>query len=360
MSREVVGDAPQVAGTGAPAATPGAGSAVRAPVIPDLQAAAAGAPDAPAPARDCEPAAAPEPPQTTDPGPTVEPRPQSPAKEPPDGAPAQPNRRGRRARPATRAGILAALALAGGLLGWVSFGSWQAAGYPRGDVVAVTAAVTGTSGIAGDIDPTRARLTVTVLNGGPATIRVVGHGPASPNTSVIGLDPPGLRIGPGQTGLVSADVAVRCGSAEQLSLPDLRIRTPAGGQRPLRPAGGSAALTEVCSGGPAPLEPLGFGRYRPVGDRLSVALLSPTGRPQRVLGVRAGGIRLTSPSLPVTVTNIGREILLVAPDSCPRAWELGGIPTRLEIDMGTAGTDELSLGSPLASWILRTACAPGT
>ena len=97
--------------------------------------------------------------------------------------------------------------------------------------------------------------------------------------------------------------------------------------------------------------------------QLTIRLSSPTGRPAQVSAIRAGGVRLITTPAAVSVTGASpTRVRLTAPRSCPKQWQVTGVPSVLMLDLaasasGSTTTLQLRPGPALASWLLATSCA---
>jgi hypothetical protein len=260
-------------------------------------------------------------------------------------------------------GVLALLTFTGGYLGQ---GSWRVGA--RAQAPVISAIATDVTGGAGSRQPIRVQVTIAVANDGTDQIQVLDPGTTAPGVTVVGLDPRVLTVPAGRVRQVNADIALNCDRPDPLALPALRVELIDGVQRRLE-VGGSGVLLEACSRAVAAVRPLAasIGRAQasgPSDPRLAIMLTSPTGRAVDVSAVRAGGVSLSAEPRTVSVAGTGpATVRLSAPRSCPEQWRVNGIPGALAFDLapappsGSVTTVQLSLGTPLTSWLLATSCA---
>ena len=130
-------------------------------------------------------------------------------------------------------------------------------------------------------------------------------------------------------------------------------------------------LLKACSSAAPELRPLtATMTAASKGDRATVQLASPTGRRTDVLAIRVGGVALQmSPTRPTIAGKAPTAVQLTAPTTCPRQWQVVGLPNVLAIDLtqapGGGGppsptvdsiTTRLPLGLALTSWLLAASC----
>ena len=300
--------------------------------------------------------------------------------------------------------ILGVLILLGGVIAGYAGQSLVAIGAPAD--VTVTAGVIGNSGGAGSVQPVRVRLQVGVVNSGDARVRVVGGYNDTLTSSIRGLLPSTLDVPGGTTGQLTLDLAVQCTWPSGLTLPTLRIEEPNGEEAEL-PVSGGSALTDACARGSAQARPVttlaayrtpeakvvpkettavpggsegsgakgsgtannevladgGIGR----GDRLTLELASPSGRPVEITRFQAGGVtlhqvssnRVRSAGDGSLLAGTGATTINLAPPAtCPAQWLSGGLPSAVVAELTDGATPSIAVGRLLPQWLLATACPP--
>jgi len=264
---------------------------------------------------------------------------------------------------------LAVAVLAVSALGGWMFGAGRRVVVP--DVAPPVAAIVTTAiAIGGQTEPAEVRVTLRIINDGPQELWLVGSAPGQAGVSVVALDPRAAQIPPRGSTDVEANTEVDCAKALPLIMPALIIQTPEG-QRYRVQVPAADALIQACAGGVRSTLPLTATAQATSGKQLRVTVRSPTGRPTRVVRLRAGGVVLAAHPLPFLVADAAQQILIEPPAACPAAWRNGGIPLDLDLDVEVGvnlsgdllasgpepATVRTPLGVPLVNWILDTACA---
>jgi hypothetical protein len=228
---------------------------------------------------------------------------------------------------------------------------------------AVRAIVTDVLGGAGDRQPAKIQVSVTISNDGAQEVQVSGPAGSSDGVDVQWLGPGVLIVPAHQVRELNADTLLNCARPAALALPALRLELNNGDQRELR-VGGSGALLEACTQAGPGARPLAVSPEHQIADgQFTIRLSSPTGRPVRVTAIRAGGVPLRGTGLPVQIAGpASGQVRLSAPDSCSIPWLVTGIPTSLTFDLapdsptGSTASLDLPLGPQLASWLLENSC----
>ncbi len=269
---------------------------------------------------------------------------------------------------------LGLLALAGGaVFGWTASDAWG--GSSVHDVAARgTAASATVVMMSGRFDPQgQAHLDalIRVVNLGTLPIGITGWEVAYLAAQTDSVSPVPLTVEPGQSVLVRLAGRLVCTSPLPLSLPALTVRRADGSNRPLAIDGASAELARSCSGGRRAGQSLELVSARRDGARLRLVLDVPSGRTVRVLAMSAGTVVLTGRPLPGEVDGQTRTIWLDPPAGCAVPWRTQGIPRGLEVTLtGVADRAEvagvggsvmhLDVGYELSRWLLDQACTGRT
>ncbi len=272
-----------------------------------------------------------------------------------------------RLRPDPRQRVVAAVlgaALVGTSAGWAGASSWYASQNRDASLnsYAASAVVTRVTRTNDGPQRTSAELSVQVDNLGGISLRVSSAQPGYQAGTITDLTPQPLRVPPRSSHALAVGVAVDCSSPQQLGLPPLTFTSPDGVDHTVDVDGATQALADLCNGtpgGPAVLEVLGV---RHDEQRLRISITSPTGRATDVRAVYAGGVQLHADPFPVTIAGMSSALWLRPPDRCPSEWANGGFPRTLDLDIvsGSTATIEITVGYPLARWLLDRACGQAT
>ena len=255
--------------------------------------------------------------------------------------------------------LAAAVAMLVLVSGWTAYRLTSPPGDPaRGVVAAVTGATSAAVSGASTLPTRRALLAITIANPGTDTVTADGYAFTSRSSGAVGLDQPTAHVSPGERVEITVDVAVDCGRAAPLLLPDLVIEESDGGRREVPAVGAVAALMDICESGPSPGRPLTVVGTHRDGDTLVVGVAAPSNRRTVVRSIRATGVVLDAGALPLRVDRRGEELRLTPPPTCPRAWREDGIPQYLDVEIDTEGPSisRLPVGKPLTSWVLDVVC----
>jgi hypothetical protein len=305
----------------------------------------------------------------------------------------------------SRSAIIGSLVVACFAIGFAGQGHWRIGARPAS--AAVSAVALEAIGGSGGRQPVRVLVSIAVLNEGADPIRVLGTADGGAGVDPISLDPLDLSVDGGQVGRLNATLALDCRAPHTLRLPDVRIARLDAVRHTIA-VGGSGLLLEACARSASRTRPLAITNIRQDGGQLVLDVSSPTGRPARISAVRAGGVPLPAADLPLDVVSPA-TVRLDAPRGCPREWLVGGIPSTVDVDLATppptappttappttgapttgapttappttatasgparaspapsthaegmppvpVATLQLSLGSPLVTWLLDTAC----
>lgn len=226
----------------------------------------------------------------------------------------------------------------------------------RGVVAAVTGA-TAAVAPAGDAGH-RVLLTIAIANPGSESVRVDGYAPTTRSSAATPVDRPTAHVGASETVEITVDVNLRCTAAAAPSLPRLVLAEEDGGRRAVTAVGAVSAFTDLCAEGPLTGHSLvSTGSHRE-GTDLLVDVASPAGRRTAIRRIEAAGVQLDAGELPVGVGRRPVTLRLRPPTACPSAWRQDGIPTRLDVEVDTGGPAAVRVvvGPELARWALDVGC----
>jgi hypothetical protein len=315
-----------------------------------------------------------EPPRTTS---TLPPRPAGPVRLAPggtDGIGGQPGGLPRQRSPRRSRVLVSALGLLA-LIGGAAFG-WTASDAPGAgnvgdDVTRGTAASATVVTMYGRFDvqgQVQLDTLVRVVNLGRLPIDITGSEVAYLAAQTDSVSRVPLMVEAGGSALLRLASRLACASPLPLSLPPLTLRRADGLNRSLALDGARAELTRICSGGRASgrsLQVVSAGRD---GERFRVMLDVPSGRTVRVLAMSAGNVALTGRPLPGDVDGQVRTIWLDPPTACAVSWRTQGIPRALDVrETGVTDRAEvagvggsllhLDIGYELSRWLLDRSCS---
>lgn len=256
--------------------------------------------------------------------------------------------------------------LVGAVCGWLGWRGW--ADQRRADAASrvgrAYAVAVGPAAVSVESGRTRVMWTIELINPGEGRVRVRAPFPGQVDMAAIGF----LQARPRQAVLPAAgrvqmrvETVVPCADSAPLSAPELLMASGDGQESSLPVTGALSVVVDACAQQPSTTRSLGATHVTTSGGDLVVTLESPTARAWRVVGVEAGGVRLTATATPLTVGGQGAQLVLTAPAGhrCPVTWQAGGFPQAIDVAVEAPEPVRIpvQVGLPLSRWLLQSLCS---